>query len=86
MGILDRVALFSGRGIIELEVQAMEKKFVVKMIENCFKQYGYSRESLPLSENDCEQLYQNVMDLIEEEPLSDLYTIINDVVYEYLTE
>jgi YqzH-like protein len=64
----------------------MEKKFVVKMIENCFKQYGHNRESLPLNEDDCEQLYQKVMDLIEEEPLSDLYTIINDVVYEYLTE
>ncbi|UQD52642.1 hypothetical protein C0971_11850 [Bacillus methanolicus] len=64
----------------------MEEKFVMKMIENCFKQYGHSRESLPLSEDDCERLYQKVMDLIEEEPLGNLYTIVNDVVYEYLTE
>ncbi|WP_274855050.1 YqzH family protein [Bacillus methanolicus] len=64
----------------------MEKKFVIKMIENCFKQYGHNRESIPLSEEEYEQLYKKVMDLIEEEPLGNLYTIVNDVVYEYLTE
>ncbi|MDE3839495.1 hypothetical protein C0966_09015 [Bacillus methanolicus] len=80
------MALFPGRGIIELEVQEMEKKFVIKMIENCFKQYGHNRESIPLSEEEYEQLYKKVMDLIEEEPLGNLYTIVNDVVYEYLTE
>ncbi|TWE06278.1 YqzH-like protein [Neobacillus bataviensis] len=62
----------------------MEKKLVVKMIKNCFKQY-YETDSSPISEQDMELLTKRILHLKEGEPKADLYEVVNDVVYEFLT-
>ncbi len=61
----------------------MEKKLVVKMIKNCFKQY-YEDDSMPISEKDLEELSKKVLQANETAPDEDLYEAVNDVVYEYL--
>lgn len=62
----------------------MEKKLVVKMIKNCFKQY-YEADSLPVSEQDLAQLTNRILEWKKKEPTADLYEVVNDVVYEFLT-
>lgn len=62
----------------------MEKKFILKMIQQSFKQYHRDLEKNPLREDDCEQLYQQIMHL-KIETNADLHEIVNDVIYEFLT-
>ncbi|MBV7507227.1 hypothetical protein KW850_18345 [Bacillus sp. sid0103] len=62
----------------------MDKKLVVKMIKNCFKQY-YEADSMPIGEKDLEEITKRIFQLKEEEPTADLYEVINDTVYEFLT-
>jgi hypothetical protein len=62
----------------------MEKKLVVKMIRNCFKQY-YEGDSLPIGEQEMDELVTRILQTKEEEPTADLYEVINDKVYEFLT-
>ncbi|MDN3016613.1 YqzH family protein [Paenibacillus sp. BSR1-1] len=63
----------------------MEKKLVVKMIKNCFKQY-YEADSLPVDEKDLEALVNRILQTKDEEPTADLYEVVNDTVYEFLTQ
>lgn len=63
----------------------MEKKLVVKMIRNCFKQY-YEADSLPIGEQDLEELTRRVFQIKEEEPTADLFEVVNDAVYEFLAD
>lgn len=63
----------------------MEKKLVKKMIMNCFKQY-YEAEAIPVSESDMEELIERILLTIDEEPEADLYEVINDKVYEFLSD
>ncbi|MGG3470876.1 YqzH family protein [Neobacillus pocheonensis] len=62
----------------------MEKKLVVKMIKNCFKQY-YEADSIPVDEKDLEVLVNRVLQTKEEESNADLFELVNDAVYEFLT-
>ncbi|WP_160721508.1 YqzH family protein [Bacillus sp. USDA818B3_A] len=62
----------------------MDKKLVVKMIKNCFKQY-YETDSLPISEQDLDLLVNRILQTKGEEPAANLYEVVNDVIYEYLT-
>ncbi|MBM7651529.1 YqzH family protein [Neobacillus cucumis] len=62
----------------------MEKKLVVKMINNCFKQY-YETDAIPISEQELVHLINRILKWKEDEPAADLYEIVNDVIYEYLT-
>lgn len=62
----------------------MEKKLVVKMIKNCFRQY-YEVDSMPISERDLEELAKRILNAKKEEPNVDLYEAVNDAVYEFLT-
>ncbi|MFP5113493.1 YqzH family protein [Bacillaceae bacterium C204] len=62
----------------------MEKKLIKKMILNCFKQY-YEAESMPISDKDLEELTIRIFQLKEEEPTANLFEVVNDAVYEFLT-
>ncbi|CAH2716363.1 hypothetical protein BACCIP111895_03548 [Neobacillus rhizosphaerae] len=62
----------------------MEKKLINKMIVNCFKQY-YESDSMPIGEKDLEELTKRIFQIKEEEPTADLYEVVNDIVYEFLT-
>ncbi|MFD0827688.1 YqzH family protein [Neobacillus sp. M.A.Huq-85] len=63
----------------------MDKKLVIKMIKNCFKQYYTEVDSLPMNERELEELYYRVLEMKTAEPEADLYEVINDTVYEFLT-
>ncbi|MDF0726116.1 YqzH family protein [Cytobacillus sp. S13-E01] len=64
----------------------MDKKLIHKMIRNCFYQYNHDLGSVPLSTKEYDQLYETVMKTIEMDEDIDLNDVINDVVYEYLSE
>jgi hypothetical protein len=63
----------------------MEKKLILKMIRNCFKQYYSEVDSLPMSSNDLEALAERIIQIKVEQPTVDLYEAVNDTVYEFLT-
>lgn len=63
----------------------MEKKLIIKMVKNCFKQYYSEVDSLPMSREDLEELADRIITLKVEHPAADLYEVINDTVYEFLT-
>ncbi|MCM3566706.1 YqzH family protein [Neobacillus mesonae] len=63
----------------------MEKKLVVKMIRNCFKQYHES-DLIPISNSDLEELATRILKAKEKEAEEDLFEVVNDVVYEFLTK
>lgn len=62
----------------------MEKKLINKMILNCLKQY-YKAESMPIGDKDLEELTKRIFQIKEEEPTADLFEVVNDTVYEFLT-
>lgn len=64
----------------------MEKKLLYKMIRNGFIQYNHLAESVPLSEEDYEELYKEIHERMKREPESDLHEIVQDIIYDYLTE
>jgi hypothetical protein len=66
------------------EVALMENKLVVKMIKNCFKQYCEA-DFLPINEQDLDVLTNRIIQVKEEDPTVDLYEVVNDLVYEFLT-
>lgn len=57
----------------------MEKKLIYKMLRQCFQQYEHEA-----SEEDYEKLCVRVVEEAEGAQVA-LYELINDVVYEYLT-
>ncbi|MDR6998639.1 YqzH family protein [Neobacillus niacini] len=63
----------------------MDKKLIIKMIRNCFKQYNAEADSLPMNEKELEELYHQVLRTKTLEPEADLYEVVNDTVYEFLT-
>jgi hypothetical protein len=67
-----------------VEVDVMEKRLITKMIKNCFKQYCET-DSIPIDDNELEQLTRRILLTKEEDPTASLYEVINDLVYEFLT-
>jgi hypothetical protein len=62
----------------------VDKKLISKMIKNCFKQY-YEPDSMPIGEKELEELINRILQTNAEEPTADLYEVVNDTVYEFLT-
>ncbi|MGS2776158.1 YqzH family protein [Robertmurraya sp. GLU-23] len=58
----------------------MEKKLIYKMIRQCFQQYEHEA-----SEEDYEKLYKRIVEEQAQEDQVPLFELINDAVYEYLT-
>lgn len=64
----------------------MNKKLIYKMIRNGFLQYNHLAESLPLTEADYEELFDEVRKRMSQDAASDLHEIVQDIIYDYLTE
>ncbi|WP_078379941.1 YqzH family protein [Sutcliffiella halmapala] len=64
----------------------MEKKLLKKMIRNGFIQYRHDPESVPLSDDDYERLVGEVAEKLNEDTTAEVFEVINDVVYEYLSQ
>lgn len=69
----------------ELGVKIVDKSLVEKMIRNCLYQYQHTVDSVPLSKKDYEEMYEQIMEIYKREQ-TDINEIIQDVVYEYLTQ
>jgi hypothetical protein len=63
----------------------MDKKFILKMVHQSFKQYHRDLRIDPLQEEEYVKLYEQII-LIKEKTNADLHDIVNDVIYEYLTD
>jgi hypothetical protein len=72
------------KGIIMMRWTVVEKKLISKMIKNCFKQY-YEADSMPMGDMELEELTKRILQIKEEDPAANLYEIVNDLVYEFLT-
>lgn len=68
-----------------MEEENVDKKLLIKMIQQCFKQYGHDEESIPLTNKEYEELCNRILNKLEMEPETELYEWINDLVYEFLT-
>ncbi|TYS68232.1 hypothetical protein FZC76_10840 [Sutcliffiella horikoshii] len=64
----------------------MERNLVKKMIRNCFVQYQHDFESVPLSEEEYEKMAEEVSRAVAEDPDLEVFDVVNDVVYEYLSK
>ncbi|WP_462412116.1 YqzH family protein [Neobacillus sp. Marseille-QA0830] len=62
----------------------MEKKLITKMILTCFKQYGEA-DSAPIGEKELDELTRQILLTKQQDPAADLYEVVNDKVYEFLT-
>jgi hypothetical protein len=63
----------------------MDRKFILKMVQQSFKQYHRDLEIDPLQEEEYVKLYKQIIQ-IKEKTNEDLHDIVNDVIYEYLTD
>jgi hypothetical protein len=68
-----------------MEDVTVDKKLIAKMIQNCFKQYYSDADILPLNSEDMDILCSQILKIKNEEPGIDLYELVNDQVYEFLT-
>lgn len=58
-----------------------------KMIRNCFIQYQHDLESVPLSEEDYIRMTTEITEILRmDDASSDVFEVVNDVVYEYLSQ
>ncbi|MBM7701634.1 YqzH family protein [Metabacillus iocasae] len=62
----------------------MDRLLIQKMLLNCLSHYGH--ESISLTTSEHHHLYDKVIEKKQLESSNDLYEIINDVVYDYLTD
>jgi len=64
----------------------MERKLVKKMIRNCFMQYQHDLESVPLNEEEYKKMAEEVSRALAEDSNLEVFDVVNDVVYEYLSK
>ncbi|MDQ0161443.1 YqzH family protein [Bacillus alveayuensis] len=62
----------------------MDTKMMKKMIQRSFHQYGCDSFA-PLSEEEYERLIKRVLEKKEKEPKEEWYEMVEDIVYEYIT-
>ncbi|WP_102274665.1 YqzH family protein [Cytobacillus massiliigabonensis] len=62
----------------------MDRKFILKMVQNCLKQYNEDGDSITLNSRIFKEIYNKIVAAKKED--DDLYDIVNDVVYGYITD
>ncbi|WP_313798397.1 YqzH family protein [Cytobacillus sp.] len=62
----------------------MNRKLILKMVQNCLKQYNEEGDSLTINSRTFEEIYNKIVAAKKEE--DDLHDIVNDVVYGYITD
>ncbi|WP_141431815.1 YqzH family protein [Bacillus sp. 03113] len=61
----------------------MDKKFIFKMMKSCLKQY--LPEDVSLTDEDFESMYEKVVRGKKTDESAVLHDLVQDVVYEYIT-
>jgi hypothetical protein len=64
----------------------LDEKWIKKLIRNCFLQYGYDTESLFLNDFEWKQLCEKILLEKTNHEDMDMYEIVHDVIYEYITK
>ncbi|MBB3867336.1 hypothetical protein JTI59_08020 [Parageobacillus toebii] len=64
----------------------MDEKWLKKLIRNCFLQYGHDTESLFLHDFEWKQLCEKILLEKTNHEDMDMYEIVHDVIYEYITK
>ncbi|MBB5326288.1 hypothetical protein HNQ34_003422 [Anoxybacillus tepidamans] len=64
----------------------MNEKWLKKFVRNCLRQYGRDTEAFPLTDSEWADLYQNILLEKQTNPDMDIYEVVHDVVYEYVTK
>jgi hypothetical protein len=64
----------------------MDTKLLKKMIRNCFSSYNHDINTFPLTNEDYEELCKKIISEKEKQPDIELYELVNDLVYDYLTK
>jgi len=63
---------------------SVEKKLLKKMIRNYFFQYNYDIDSVPLTEDEYDKLYDEIKK--QHHNAINISDLVNDVVYEYISK
>ncbi|WP_285755903.1 YqzH family protein [Parageobacillus sp. G301] len=64
----------------------LDEKWLKKLIRNCFVQYGHDTECLPLNDSEWKQLCEKILLEKTNHEDMDMYEIVHDVIYEYITK
>lgn len=62
----------------------MNRKLILKMVQNCLKQYNEDGDSITLNSRTFEEIYNKIVAAKQVD--DDLHDIVNDVVYGYITD
>ena len=62
----------------------MNRKLILKMVQNCLKQYNEDGDSITLNSRTFEEIYNKIVAAKQID--DDLHDIVNDVVYGYITD
>jgi hypothetical protein len=63
----------------------MNEKFLYQKIKQCFLDYNHDLDVLPLPKDDYNAIVSKIEHFLKEKDVTELYVIIHDVVYDYLT-
>jgi YqzH-like protein len=64
----------------------MDQALIKKYIRNCFLQYAHSQTSIPIGEEEYKDLIKQVVQIKKQQPTLEYIEIVQDVVYEFLTQ
>ncbi|WP_027407686.1 YqzH family protein [Anoxybacteroides tepidamans] len=64
----------------------MNEKWLKKFVRNCLLQYGRDVDEFPFTESEWADLSHKIILEKQKQPNSDLYEIVHDILYEYLTK
>lgn len=64
----------------------LNEKWLKKLIRNCFLHYKHDVELFPLTDSEWHELCTKIILEKQKHPTIDLYEIVHDVVYDYLTK
>lgn len=63
----------------------MDERWLQKQVRNCLRHYGYDEEMMPLSDNEWRSLCAHIAAAKEEHRGADVYELVHDAVYRFLT-
>jgi cytochrome b involved in lipid metabolism len=69
----------------KVDFKLINDKFLYQKIKQCFLDYNHDLDHMPLTDIDYKKIVQRIENLLNENNESDLYVVIHDVVYDYLT-
>lgn len=63
----------------------MDKRLIYKMVQGSLGQYNWEKDSIDFESREFAEIYEKVMIVKKAESETDLYDIVNDILYGYVT-